>query len=265
MLDKRLKLGLLVSICFHLLLFAIAPGLQIPPIEPQKPDYIEVTMAPIEEQDIEDIPKSGGFVPIGKEELPGQEWKISQGAAIVEPNPVISPPETTSLDRMVIFDESLLMPSNKEKPPQEIFNTTAAVGLQEGLRIPPSLLAETGEKLMPAKIQGIKDLKPKAMPEQVSTVEGELSAADLRGPVVNRIIYRPPPPTVRTDTEVTIQLKFWVRPNGWVGKVVPERVGNAEFERIAIDYLKQWRFSELPPDAPQQNQWGILVIRVKTK
>jgi TonB family protein len=86
----------------------------------------------------------------------------------------------------------------------------------------------------------------------------------IRGPLASRkILERPSPPQVKIKMEGEIELTFWVLPNGMVDRVVPTIKGDTELERIAIQYLKQWRFAPLPKDKPQVEQWGTIPIKFK--
>ncbi len=86
----------------------------------------------------------------------------------------------------------------------------------------------------------------------------------IKGPLgMRKIIERPQPPHVKVKVEAEIELTFWVLPNGMVDRIVPTVKGDAELERIAIQYLKQWRFAALPIDQPQVEQWGVLPIKFK--
>ena len=78
-----------------------------------------------------------------------------------------------------------------------------------------------------------------------------------------KIIERPQPPQVKVKVEAEIELTVWVLPNGTVDRAVPSIRGDAELERIAIQYLKQWRFEPLPKDQPQVEQSGTIPIRFK--
>ncbi|MCX8118190.1 MAG: TonB family protein [Desulfobacterota bacterium] len=81
--------------------------------------------------------------------------------------------------------------------------------------------------------------------------------------VTRRIIERPPPPTAQVGVEAEIEMMIWVLPNGMVDRVVPTIKGDAELERIAIQYLKHWRFAPLPKDHPQVEQSGTIPIKFK--
>lgn len=78
-----------------------------------------------------------------------------------------------------------------------------------------------------------------------------------------KIIERPQPPQVKVKMEAEIELMVWVLPNGTVDRAVPSIRGDAELERIAIQYLKQWRFEPLPKDQPQVEQSGTVPIKFK--
>ena len=86
----------------------------------------------------------------------------------------------------------------------------------------------------------------------------------IRGSLVNRkILERPNPPQVKVKVEAEIELTLWVLPNGAVDRVVPSVKGDTELERVAIQYLKQWRFAPLPRDQPQVEQGGTIPIKFK--
>lgn len=86
----------------------------------------------------------------------------------------------------------------------------------------------------------------------------------MKGPLVSRrILERPNPPQVKVKVEAEIELTLWVLPSGAVDRVVPSVKGDTELERIAIQYLKQWRFAPLPKDQPQTDQWGTIPIKFR--
>ncbi|HUL36622.1 MAG TPA: TonB family protein, partial [Thermodesulfobacteriota bacterium] len=86
----------------------------------------------------------------------------------------------------------------------------------------------------------------------------------MKGPLVSRkILEKPQPPQVKVKVEAEIELTLWVLPSGTVDRVVPSVKGDTELERIAIQYLKQWRFVPLPKDHPQVEEWGTIPIKFR--
>ena len=119
-------------------------------------------------------------------------------------------------------------------------------------------LSDQGEEKV---VRGLLGPKEKASPEK--PLEENL-ALGIRGPAVTRkILERPPPPPIKVRAEAEIELTFWVIPDGRVDRAIPSVKGDAELERAAILYIKQWRFAPLPKDQPQGEQWGTLPIKFK--
>jgi hypothetical protein len=50
-----------------------------------------------------------------------------------------------------------------------------------------------------------------------------------------------------------------------VDRIVPTIKGDTELERIAIQYLKEWRFLPLPKDRPQVEEWGVIPMKFKLR
>ncbi len=86
----------------------------------------------------------------------------------------------------------------------------------------------------------------------------------IKGPAASRkIIERSSPPQIKVRVETEIELTFYVLPDGRVDRVIPSVKGDAELERVAVQYLKQWRFAPLANDQSQVEQWGSLPIKFK--
>jgi TonB family protein len=108
-------------------------------------------------------------------------------------------------------------------------------------------------------------LSKKERPSQEKPLEENLSLG-IRGPLATRkIVEKPHPPQVKVKMEGEIELTFWVLPDGMVDRVVPTIKGDTELERIAIQYLKQWRFVPLPKDQPQVEEWGVIPMKFKLR
>ncbi len=86
----------------------------------------------------------------------------------------------------------------------------------------------------------------------------------IKGPLLTRkILRRPSPPVVKVKVEAEVELTVYVLPNGMVDRVIPVVKGDADLERIAIQYLRQWRFAPLSRDQPQVEQWGSVPIKFR--
>ncbi len=108
------------------------------------------------------------------------------------------------------------------------------------------------------RLLGSKDGKVQDKPQEENLRLG------MKGPLVSRkILERPNPPQVKVRAEAEIELTLWVLPGGTVDRVVPSVKGDTELERIATQYLKQWRFAPLPKDQPQAEQWGTIPINFR--
>ena len=117
----------------------------------------------------------------------------------------------------------------------------------------------------------VKDAVEEALPnsqesppsvEETKPAQALQTEGQIEGPLKGRmLIHRPQPPQVNVSIEVELRLKFWVLPDGTIGEVIPIKRGDAQLERVAITYLKQWRFEPLSPAVPQEKIWGTIPIR----
>ncbi len=125
--------------------------------------------------------------------------------------------------------------------------------------------------------RGLKRRKKVALPgseadrkmlEQLSRLSFSRSSTqkkrtNIAGPAARRrILFQPKPPKLeKLESTTEIVLKFWVLPDGTVGRVIPTRKASAYLEGLASNHLKRWRFSPLPPGAEDKEQWGEITFR----
>jgi TonB family protein len=133
---------------------------------------------------------------------------------------------------------------------------------------PPTPSLKDAADLIPPKDKGTEKVIKKLLSAKEGHSQGKPLEENVRlgikGPLVNRkILERPKPPQVKVKVEAEIELTLWVLPNGTVDRVVPSVKGDTELERIAIQYLKQWRFAPLPKDQPQVEQWGTIPTKFR--
>lgn len=98
--------------------------------------------------------------------------------------------------------------------------------------------------------QGTGNQQQKSAPYELKW-EGDIE----RNPMVQ------PLPDNTTNAEATITIRFEVKPDGSIGRIIPLKKMNPELEREVISTLRSWRFSQLPSGVPQQSQWGTITFR----
>ncbi len=144
-----------------------------------------------------------------------------------------------------------------------------------GIEIPKQageLIAPEIKPLEPGKIKDLQASIPEKPPEfawlpdnrasEEPRSEKATDSFSIEGPVAKRrVTYQPPPPEIITTSAVTLRLKFWVHPDGTVGRIVPLVRADAEIEKNAIAFLEKWRFEPVRKDLG--DQWGILPIQLK--
>ncbi len=109
------------------------------------------------------------------------------------------------------------------------------------------------EEVLSKEFLRLSEVKPRQASEPALVIEGPAAS--------RRVIFKPAFPEVPLGGESEIALKFWVLPDGTVGRVVPFKKGETRLEAMAIQYLKRWRFSPLPPGTPPREEWGIIPFK----
>ena len=108
----------------------------------------------------------------------------------------------------------------------------------------------------------ISNLRKTAQEERKTKKSPETVALDIRGPAADRTVNSIPPPlTFEHSVDGDCLLKFWVLPDGTLGKVIPLVQGATPAIVTAIDQLKRYRFNPLPADVPQVEQWGLIPVQ----
>src|SRR4030043_2065667 len=128
--------------------------------------------------------------------------------------------------------------------------------LKEASELPPRK-----DKVTEKIIEGL--LSSREKPLTGKPLEENLQLG-IKGPLAARkILERPPLPQIKVRVETEIELTFWVLPGGIVDRAIPSVKGDAELERLALQYLKQWRFAPLPKDQPPVEEGGMIPIKFR--
>jgi len=278
----KLFLFIVVSILIHFSLLLFVPNyfavtkLRIFPIELVEPKqlYLEPFVKRIEEGErrvgksleqfsVDDRKRREDF-------LTSKLRELSLGESIDVPSPFflvpekkekITPEERIRLLRSSPFFKDLgRLFCESSMPMGDYRGKTLSVGVGE-MEIPRRrILEDKGTEHIIARIM-VKSRSKKP------SVQGRKKASiGIKGPAGNRrILYQPEIPEVKIDKEGEVELKFWVLPDGSVGRVFSLLRGDAELERIAINYIKQWRFNPLDEGGPTVQQWGTITVKFRLK
>ncbi len=91
----------------------------------------------------------------------------------------------------------------------------------------------------------------------------EEAAAPFQIEGLNRTPVTAPPPPYSEKVNATIRVRITVDPQGRVVRQIPLLKGNPSLEQAVLETLRDWRFNPLPPNAPQENQVGIVTFRFR--
>lgn len=78
---------------------------------------------------------------------------------------------------------------------------------------------------------------------------------------IERAAQVQPLPNYSQEVEAVITVRFEVRPDGSISKMIPLKKMNPELENEILKTLRTWKFSRLPSGVPQQSQWGTITFR----
>jgi len=80
---------------------------------------------------------------------------------------------------------------------------------------------------------------------------------------LNRVPVYSTVPVYRAQVNALIKVRITVDPQGRIVQRIPLLKGNPELEQAVMEALQRWRFNPLPPNAPQENQTGVVTFRFR--
>ncbi len=277
----KLFLFLLVSILIHLSLLLVpnyfaVTKLRIFPIELVEPKqlYLEPFLKRLEKGEgqkekvikqflVDDRKRREDFLMSKLKDLSlGEDIDVPSPSFLVpQRKEEITPEEKVRLLRSSpFFDDLSRFLRESSRPMGDYRGKKLSVGVGE-MEIPRKrILEDKGTHNIIARIMvPAQSKKPPAQGPRKNTI-------GIKGPAGKRkILYKPEIPEVKLEKEGEVELKFWVLPDGSVGSVIPLLRGDAEFERIAINHIKQWRFNPLDEGVSTVEQWGIITVKFRLK
>lgn len=259
--NKELTLGIIVSLVIHMVIIVSFPDFSRALV--RKMNYIEIDF----------IPRERLFT---KGDETGREAKphlkpFIQRAEKLSSQRIKKSFADIGLPAVLSGEKSEIMIEKKPELPLRVIERLSHKKDDVKDRGVPSIddFLEREKKRTPSDMFSRRDLlKKKILMEEMSKRYGEEEfpepVEEIKGPVAKRrVIYRPPlPQKIRAEGE--IELKFWVLPDGTVGRIIPLKKSDPLLEEEAIRYLKEWKFNSLPYES-RQEEWGIIPLRFVLK
>jgi TonB family protein len=227
------------------------PAPQPPPPPPETLTFDDSRIAPMSQKQIDEAVEQASKEASAPLQMPALEMPVPE---VSDMQPPPSPPPVDTSDVIAALLKSL---------PDDPGTTQGKASAVELGQLP------LGEKQAPDHLDAPKidpDLLAPPPPKAAAPVTLPIPAAapelGIQGPAAKREpLSRPPLPEVVVTTDSEITLKFWVRPDGVVSRIVTVRKDDTALEAAAIRYLSGWRFSPLPPYESQEEQWGTITMR----
>ncbi len=275
--SSRMLSFLILSLLIHTLLIATLPDLtrffNIPLLKMQllPETEVEVTLIrPVQK------PRSLPAATKNSDRESGNEKKIS---ALIESRmkeiyalgnmPVPAPenidlPDSSAIKQPETFKVVEMTPLPRDKTPELIADLgVQQPGIMTGEKDKGSLPPSYVRKKQDASEQHLLSRLQQSLAKQKDIAETKNRLLGLEGPIAESrtIVFQPEIPRVSLNQATDVKLKFWVHPDGTVGRVEPVMIGDLSLVKTAEIYMKSWRFNTLSPDVPQTDQWGTITIR----
>jgi hypothetical protein len=280
--STNLLIGVVLSLLIHSYIVIWGPSLSMPTPALRPPPEVEVQLR--------EWPAPPPSLP------PLETVKIEEPPpAMPTPVPPAKPARPPNMQALQDAVQMALTPARPERaqvePPEQLPALPISdaphdpIQLAEGLRdslqyesrlsdvaVLPDLPAPEHQRPEARVLPPLPALAPPARREMVPTRPATIAlpfpqvAPLIEGPASERqVIFQPPPPSVTVESESEIELRFWILPNGAVGRVVPVKKSDPRLEALAINYLRHWRFTPLASDTPQDEQWGIIPFKFRIR
>ncbi|TNE71812.1 TonB family protein [bacterium] len=263
--SKEERFGLQVTFGFHVLLFLFLLFVKLDTPEDQRTAFIEVDLGAFQMgSPAEYAPKKNQQVESRKVTSPNQsnerpkenkpETQQNTQKSVDKTKPVDAPDQTEP----VVSDEVVKTPETEKITPE----TSDKQQVKEEA-IAPDVKKDEVEKDGEVKTGDTEGLKGDANVKQgTGTDEDKTAPFSLKWEGdIERSPQVQPLPSYNEDLEAVITIRFEVRPDGTVARMIPLKKMNPNLESEVLKTLRTWRFSRLPSGVPQKSQWGTITFR----
>jgi hypothetical protein len=278
----NLLIGLILSLLIHAYIVVWVPPFSRPTSTLRPPPEVEVQLRewstpapaspPVQAMKLDEPPPAVSTpAPAAKPVLPPNTQALQDAVQVA-----LSPTRPDRVDVQLPERLPALPTMNAQHDPIRL-----AEALRDSIQYEPRLADVAALPELPAPerqraetraLPPLPTLAPPARRETAPTRPATITlpspqvTSPIKGPASERqVIFQPPPPSVTVESESEIELRFWILPNGAVGRVVPTKKSDPRLEALVINYLRHWRFTPLPPDTSQDEQWGIIPFKFRLR
>ncbi len=237
-----------VSLVLHVALLILLSMTTIGASQYDPIGYIEVDFGPLAE---------GRPVQQSVEESPVDSDQTDDTVEDVEPQPPSAPEQARPVD----------LPDEVDTPVDEKISTPEVDDISPEQQTNPEQTDDPNpqEEVIPASPREGGSTGGNTGAE--SGDDGAGTDAEASAPFqiegLNRTPVMAPPPPYAEKVNALIKVRITVDPQGRVVRQIPMLKGNPALEQAVMETLRGWRFNPLPPNAPQENQTGIVTFRFR--
>ncbi len=245
-------IGLTVSLLLHLLLFVGFAFMKVEAAEEMPPGFIEVDFGPFQEgRPVQRAPQPQ---PEATEQEPEPEPEPQQEAPKPPPPEEARPVDLPDQQQEIIDEEQIQAPESENVSPTTEANEQIQVEDPEPEPEQPAVRPLGGGD--PEGTSGDEQGD-----EGAGQTERRTAPFDIEG--LNRVPVSTRLPAYNAQVNAIIRVRITVDPQGRIVQRFPLVKGNPQLEQAVMTALRGWRFNALPPNAPQENQVGIVTFRFR--
>ena len=258
--------GLLITVVMHLIMLLFALYMVIKPDQQERTAFIEVTLGEFQDGTIAEFSREEEEQPETRPDPVEAEPEVPEPEPEETPQPEPEPEEPArdvelpDQEEEVESDEVVTTPDTEEIDPEQMAEQTEETEEQTA----PDPAQQDEEEMEGEEEAGdIRGIRGRADADQGTETDQIRSAPyqlEWEGDF-SREPQNQPLPRYVSETETVISVRFEVRPDGTVGQLIPRRRGDPDLEREVFRTLREWRFSRLPSNVPQESQYGTITFR----
>lgn len=261
--DKHI--GILGTVLFHSLIVLVFGAINID-FSRKIPEYIELVISSgllrIENTDV--TPKIKNANKTVQQENPVNQDKLNKILERKTNNPIEIPKRVSNL-------KDLEIPEVQKKESDEIISPlksddedTKLSGVSD---VDSQIKYKSTDEKSETRISEKGDLTEDLPLSNVGRGNSELRSFSIEwfGSEREKITGELPSFPDGVNQNGIVKIKFYVKPDGTVGRMIPVLKADIKFEQVSLNVLKKWRFVKLDSEAPQEDQQGVITFIFKLK